>query len=156
MESSLPTLDEAGLRRFQLLQPDAVSAVTERFYATHGSAYERFGERGRQACRDDLAFHLEFLRPVVEFGLIQPMVDYLLWLESVLQARSIPAEHLGQSLEWLADFFGEHMEGTQGAIVRSALLIARERFREAIDTSVSRAAPPEAWAEADVFEAALP
>ncbi len=155
MESSLATLDETGLATFQRLRPDAVSAVTERFYATHGSVYQRFGERGRQACRDDLAFHLEFLRPTVEFGAVQPMVEYLLWLESVLQARSIPAEHLGQSLEWLADFFNEHMEGPQGAIVRDALLTTRDKFLEAMNTAVTQEILPEAWAEADAFEAAL-
>ncbi|MEX2376037.1 MAG: B12-binding domain-containing protein, partial [Dehalococcoidia bacterium] len=155
--SSLPTLGEAGLSRFRILQPDAVSAVTERFYATHGSAYQRFGERGRQACRDDLAFHLEFLRPVVEFGIIQPMVDYLLWLDSVLQARSIPSEHLGQSLEWLADFFGEQMDDVQGVIVRDALLLARDQFLEAAATPISHSATYEAppWADVDAFEAAL-
>lgn len=157
MEPALPTLDQAGLREFQRLQPDAVTAVTERFYATHGSAYERFGERGRQACREDLAFHLEFLRPVLEFGVVQPMVDYLLWLESVLHARSIPAEHLAQSLEWLADFFDEQMDGPQSAIVTGALSTAREKFLEAIGTPAPPAPPPEAppWAEVDAFEAAL-
>ncbi|MDZ7728750.1 MAG: hypothetical protein U5Q44_11445 [Dehalococcoidia bacterium] len=79
----IATLDEAGLSRFRALQPEAVAAVTARFYETHGSAYERFGPGGREACREDLAFHLEFLRPVLEFGLVQPMVDYLEWLASV-------------------------------------------------------------------------
>ncbi len=155
MESPIPTLDEAGLRAFQRLQPIAVDAVTERFYTTHGTAYERFGERGRQAYRDDLAFHLEFLRPVLEFGLIQPMVDYLLWLDSLLKARAMPAEHPGQSLEWLGDFFVEHMAENHGAIVRSALLAAHEQFREAFDLPGASAGPLDAWPEAAVFEAAI-
>ena len=77
MNAMIKTLDPAGLQRFQALQADAVSAVTERFYATYGAVLERFGPRGREATREDLAFHLEFLRPVLEFGLLQPMVDYL-------------------------------------------------------------------------------
>jgi hypothetical protein len=105
MDSALTTLGADGLRRLQALQSDAVSAVTERFHAAHGPVYEQFGPHGRDACRQDLSFHLELLRPVLEFGLLQPMVDYLCWLGSVLAARAIPVDHVGLSLEWLAAFF---------------------------------------------------
>lgn len=63
-KTELNVLDKEAMQRFQALQSDAVTAVTERFYSTVGSAYQRFGERGRVACREDLAFHIEFLRPV--------------------------------------------------------------------------------------------
>lgn len=90
-EMNLVTLDAAGLRQFQALQSDAVTAVTNRFYSVHATLYERYGIRGREACSEDLAFHLEFLRPVLEFGLLQPMLDYLQWLNGVLTARQIPS-----------------------------------------------------------------
>lgn len=151
----LPILDTEGLQRFKALQADAVSAVTDRFYTTHGSAYAEFGERGREACREDLAFHLEFLRPVLEFGLLQPMVDYLSWLGSVLHARSIPAAHLGLSLDWLAEFFVAHMNAADGAVVAAALHSARDKFLAAGNTPMKPPTPPDAWPEASPFEAAL-
>ena len=92
MEKQLAVLDAAGLRRFEVLRRDAIEAVSARFYATHGADYE--DSRGRDACREDLAFHLEFLRPVLEFGLLKPMVDYLRRLATVLASRDIPATHL--------------------------------------------------------------
>ncbi len=154
-ETLLKTLNVEGLRQFVELQSDAVSAVTERFYATHGSLYERFEARGREACREDLAFHLEFLRPVLEFGLLQPMVDYLCWLNSVLSARAIPTEHLSQSLDWLAEFFSEHMETSNGAIVVEALLAARTSFQKISDISLMPLTSHEPWPETVEFEAAL-
>ena len=48
-------LGSEGLRRFRLLQTEAVNTVTERLYAAHGSIYEQFGSRGRTACREDLS-----------------------------------------------------------------------------------------------------
>jgi hypothetical protein len=110
MDLEAGTLGAEGLRQFRLLQNDAVNAVTERLYALHGSAYKLLGSRGRTACREDLAFHLEFLQPVLEFGLLQPMLDYLGWLSNVLAARAIPADHMAQSLDLLGDFFAEHMD----------------------------------------------
>ncbi len=155
MNNDLKTLDANGLLHFQGLQTEAVNAVTARFYATHGSIYERFGQRGREACREDLAFHLEFLRPVLEFGLLHPMVDYLRWLGSVLIAREIPADHLAQSLDWLAEYFGEAMAPAEGTVVVAALQAARMKFVESYSAPPVPLKPPEAWPEAALFEAAL-
>ena len=150
------TLGSEGLQRFRLLQNEAVNAVTERLYATHGSIYEQFGTRGRAACREDLAFHLEFLQPVLEFGLLQPMVDYLCWLGSVLAARAIPADHIARSLDLLGEFFAEHMDAADAGAVTAALQAARTQFMnaEARETR-STAGTADPWPEATPFEAAL-
>jgi MerR family transcriptional regulator, light-induced transcriptional regulator len=142
-DARLKALGADGLRRFHALEPDAVSVVTERFYTTLGSTYAKFGPRGRDACREDLAFHLEFLQPVLEFGLLAPMVDYLRWLASVLAARSIPAEHLARSLDWLAEFFAARMEPPDAAVVTAALAAVRTEFLAAGETPLVPADPPE-------------
>jgi hypothetical protein len=155
IDAGLTVLGPQGLARFQMLQADAVGAVTERFYATHGLTYARSGPRGRDACREDLALHLQFLRPALEFGLLQPMVDYLCWLGSVLAARAIPAEHVALSLDLLAEFFAGHMDTTDGAVVTAALEAAHAGFLEAGETPVPSAWRPDPWPEAARFEAAL-
>lgn len=150
----LETLDAEGLQQFQAMQADAIKAVSDRFYATHGSAYQRFGVRGREACQEDIAFHLEFLRPVLEFGLLKPMVDYLHWLDSVLTARGIPTEHVALSLDWLAEYVVETMKSPHGAIVVHALQAVRAAFQGA--SPVSSPLPVlEAWPASAEFEAAL-
>ena len=154
-ETSLKTLDADGLQQFLDLHSEAVSAVTERFYATHGALYERFGGRGREACSEDLAFHLEFLRPVLEFGLLQPMVDYLHWLNGVLSARAVPTEHLSQSLDWLAEFFAERMGSANGEAVVVALLAARRGFQQIGQTPLQPLTSRDPWPETVDFEAAL-
>ena len=151
----MPTLGADGIVRFRALQTLAVAEVTARFYETHGSAYERFGPRGLEACREDLTFHLEFLRPVLEFGLLQPMVDYLEWLASVLGARGIPAEHLSQSLEFLSDFFVAQLPPADGAIVAGTLDIVIARFRRRGDTETRVRMEESPWPETGAFEAAL-
>lgn len=155
MNLELQTLTPEGLRRFQAMGADAVNAVAERFFATHGSAYIRFGPRRHQACREDLAFHLEFLRPVLEFGIAQPMVDYLHWLASVLDARGIPSEHLPRSLDWLAEFFVGRIGGADGAVVVAALQAVRMRFLEAGTAPHAPLKSPPPWPEAAAFEVAL-
>ncbi len=156
MDTDTPALGAPGLQRFHELRYDAINAVTERFYAVHGSIYARFGQKGRDACRQDLAFHLEFLRPVLEFGLIQPMVDYLRWLASVLASRQVPAEHLSLSLDWLAEFFSASMEGPDARIVVAALRNTKARFLAADDAGPAmHGTAPEPWPEYEAFESAL-
>lgn len=153
--TSLKTLDTEGLRQFLALQGEAIGTVTERFYASHGALYARFGSRGREACSEDLAFHLEFLRPVLEFGLLQPMIDYLRWLHHVLVARAVPHEHLALSLDWLAEFFAEQMDSHIADIVVSALSAAKRGYQANVNTPLFPPVSKQPWPEAAAFESAL-
>ncbi|MBK9441714.1 MAG: cobalamin-dependent protein [Comamonadaceae bacterium] len=151
----LKVLSPGGLQQFWHLQPDAVAAVTTRLHDAYGSRNERTGTADLVACREDLTFHLEFLRPVLEFGLLQPMVDYLLWFASVQTARGMPAVYLTQSLDWLADFFAETMDSAEAAVVANALWAARKKFVDSINAPMVTPQAPVAWAQAAAFEAAL-
>ncbi len=155
MQPHLPRSSLAGLHQFLELRRDAVDAVTARFLAEHGSAYAALGPRAREACREDLDFHLEFLRPVLEFGLLAPMVDYLHWLASVLCARGIPASHLPLSLDWLAEFFAGRMDPAHATAVVAALHAANEELRNRRDAAPAAAPGPEPWPECAAFEEAL-
>ncbi len=56
-----PVFGAIGLRRFRELGPSAADVVSRRFLMEHGAEYRQFGARGHEACRVDLAYHLEFL-----------------------------------------------------------------------------------------------
>lgn len=155
MDIGAQLLRPEGLRRFRSLESDAIAAVTDQLYDAHGSVYAQFGPRGREACHDDLAFHLEFLRPVLEFGLMQQMVDYLVWLGSVLETRAVPSSHLALSLDWLGEFFAAKMDPVDGAMVAAALRGAREGFESAAELPVVAPMPRKPWVETEAFEAAL-
>jgi methanogenic corrinoid protein MtbC1 len=155
MDAGAQPLRPEGLQRFRSLQSDAIAAVTERLYNAHGSVYAQFGPRGREVCREDLSFHLEFLRPVLEFGLMQQMVDYLVWLGSVLETRAVPSSHLALSLDWLGEFFAAKMDAADGAMVAAALRGARKGFESAAELPVVAPMPRTPWVGTEAFEAAL-
>lgn len=154
LKATLQTLDEDGLRHFQDLQAAAVSAVTERFYAVHGAIYEGLGKSGRDSLREELAFHLEFLRPVLEFGIRNPMLEYLRWLHEVLTTRNIPTQHLPLSLDWFAEFFSEHMVPAEGRVVVEALQAVRAEFMSTAKAPVVLE-PPTPWPEVSGLVEAL-
>lgn len=151
----LQVLTPRGLQHFLGLQTDAASALTNRFYAGHDSLYQQFGDRGLEVCREDLAFHLEFLRPVLEFGFVQPMVDYLHWIGSLLAGRGLPSGHVEQTLEWLAEYFARTMEPGEGQVVVAALWAVRTKFSDSCNEPLRSLVSPEPWPQAPAFEAAL-
>jgi MerR family transcriptional regulator, light-induced transcriptional regulator len=155
MTIGLTTLGTEGLRRFDLLRSAAAEAATQRFYALHPAAHDEFGAPGRRACREDMAFHLEFLRPLLEFGVLQPMVDYLCWLASVLATRSIPVAHVALSLQLLGEFFVEHLDAADGRVVADALRAAQTGFLDALDAPAPPTMPCVSGPEVIAFEAAL-
>jgi methanogenic corrinoid protein MtbC1 len=156
MDMNTPSLSAEGLSRFEALRLEAIGAVTERFFSSHGGTYAQFGQKGRDACRDDLAFHLEFLRPVLEFGLVQPMVDYVRWLKGVLATRDIPVQHLPLSLDWLSEFFAGRMVEPDAAIVGAALHHVRELLlQDDLTEPAIYGLMPEPWPESAEFEVAL-
>lgn len=158
MDSPVGTLQPEGLRLFVELRQAAVEDVTNRFLLEHGAAYAKLGPRGRDACREDLAFHLEFLHPVLEFGLLGPMLDYLRWLGGVLGSRGIPASHLPLSVEWLAEYFEAHMPVPHGEVVAGALRMVGARLAEPDPGQALRGMYeklPPSWPECTAFEEAL-
>jgi MerR family transcriptional regulator, light-induced transcriptional regulator len=155
MDAGLTVLGAEGLARFQLLAADAVNSVTGSLYPTREASDLQSEQRARDACREDLVFHLEFLRPVLEFGLLQPMVDYLCWLRSLLAARGIPAEHLALSLDLFGRYFAKHMRTEDGAVVCTALRAARIESLQAKEAPVAPIRRSDPWPESASFEAAL-
>lgn len=87
------------------MAPEAVRTVAERLYALHPELVGEISDEGRKRCREDLAYHVEYLAAAM--GVDDPafFVDYLRWLAEVLQVRSVPRECLCVSIELLAQYF---------------------------------------------------
>ncbi len=148
-------LSQEGLQAFQVLQAKAVNSVTDRIFSLQDGYYQNLGAAGRQLCREELAFHLEFLRPVLEFGILQSMVEYLHWYKSVMTARARPNNFLQQSLDFLAEYFIENMPQAEGHKVADALTAARDSFLADRVCSIQPKIHNQPWSEAEKFEAAL-
>lgn len=158
-EKALPSpryrLGEADVMRIMALREDAVREVGDRFYREFPDLYARFGERGRAACAEDIGYHLDFLVPVFEFGILGPFTDYLHWLESVLVSRGVPAGHLLLSLDWLAEFFIARLAPEVADPVAAALGDARQELAAApaMGGAPNHLVAP--WPEAAALQAAL-
>lgn len=154
--NQLHILDAEALRRFQELQAQAVdtvcAALAENCAGTPGLAAPDTAD----SLREELALHVEFLRPALEFGISQPMIDYLRWQASVQAARNVPADRLPRLLDCLADFYAARLPGAEGVKVAAALREAQAGLlQDSGSPSTIYDWMPEPWKQSEAFEAAL-
>jgi methanogenic corrinoid protein MtbC1 len=155
MNTAPPALTGEGLDQFLRLQAAAVTFATERLYAARGDVLREFGQRGRDACQDGLHFMLEFLRSALEFGLLQPVVDYLNWARSVLRAQAIDGHCLSEVLDAFAEFYVGRLPPADALRLTATLRVVRDRALAQAHVPAPRPQPPSAWPEANTFKAAL-
>lgn len=126
-------MNEALIDLSALREPCA-DQVTQAFYAKHGAQLQRFGERGRKTCRQDILHHLDYLQAALSNNAPNILVQYALWLRDVLSSRGVPAQHLGFSFELLIDFFAMRLSAGQSGPVKAII--------EAALSALDKLAPP--------------
>ncbi|MBZ0104835.1 MAG: cobalamin-dependent protein [Sulfuricella denitrificans] len=97
------------IEQLDSLSSQAADEVTRRIYENHPGLYQRFGEKGKSTCREDLLHHLDYLSSALYAGDSTPFREYVLWLSGVLESRGVPSAHLKESLLLLNEFFGSHL-----------------------------------------------
>lgn len=103
------------------LREPCATYVTHEIYAKYGKLLARYGERGRQVCRQDVLHHLSYLGCAMTQQNPAPFVQYVLWLKDVLGARGVPVAHLDYSLHLMAGFMDDKLPAAALTSVRSTL-----------------------------------
>ncbi len=155
--SGTPVLDDAGLQRYRALRDDLIAIVLAQYERAVAGSEPRGSADNRRTMREYLGYGLEFLAPVLEFGIMAPMVDYLRWVESVLVGRHLPPDALVRVLDLVADGCAAHMTAGDGVIITAALQRIRREFvaeHDPVEGGATRH-EPEAWAECGEFADAL-
>lgn len=148
-------MTERVLEQIHALRDEAVRHVTDACMAARPEIEARFGPRGREACAEDIHFHLDFLGPAVEADDPSVFTRYLGWLAQVLESRGVPGDSLSDSLRILQEFYESRLDAHAAGISR-VLSAARRALDEGIEPSAYDQPCPDAWEEADAFrEAAL-
>ena len=99
--------------------------VTNAIYAMYAKELERFGEHGRQTCRQDIFHHLDYLQGALIVGDATVFTQYIIWLKEVLSSRGVPSAHLSTSLEFLETFFSNQLPVAEVGALTKILSSAR-------------------------------
>jgi hypothetical protein len=110
-----------------------IDEVTEGIYRDYPSLLERFGEQGRQKCREDNEHHIKHLQTAITMDDHQFFIDYAHWLNGILTSRGMKTDHLVDNFERLHTAFkstkgesNEYIEMLEKAI-ESLKIIAKKK-----------------------------
>ena len=103
------------------LREPCATYVTHEIYAKYGEVLARFGDRGRQVCRQDVLHHLTYLACALAQQTPAPFVQYVLWLKDVLGGRGVPVAHLDYSLHLMAAFLDDKLPAAALTPLRTTL-----------------------------------
>src|SRR5262249_25486335 len=107
----------------------------------HPEWRERYGDRGVERGREDVCFHIDFLRGAIEADGAAPFEDYVCWAARVLGARGIAPEFLAENLQQIADAPADLLDPGEQAQVRRVIRAGIDALARA--GGASEAAGPE-------------
>jgi hypothetical protein len=100
---------------------ELAGAITAALYGERPGLLERYGERGRRKCLEDMRYNLEHLAPAVALGDPSLFARYVVWLRELLQAHGVPARDVRRSLELTGDVVRARLEAEEAAAVERAV-----------------------------------
>jgi hypothetical protein len=115
------TARERAAVRLEEHQSRLARAITDALYEQMPFLLEKYGERGRARCLEDMNFNLEHLRPAVELARPDVFVSYVRWLDQLLRARKVDTREVVRSLMLTERVILAEFPGDEAAAVLPSL-----------------------------------
>ena len=96
-------------------------AVTGLLYAEMPWLHDRYGDRGRVKCLQDMRYNLEHLIPAVELQAPEMFARYAGWCDGVLRARGVQTAELLRSMELMESDVAARLPAEEAAAVSECL-----------------------------------
>ncbi|HEU0298378.1 MAG TPA: hypothetical protein VFR37_02965 [Longimicrobium sp.] len=104
-------------------------SVTGLLYAEMPWLVDRYGERGRQKCLQDMRYHLQHLAPAVELEDPALFARYAEWCDGMLRARGVQTAELLRSLQLMESDVAVRLPGEEAraaaACLRAGIAVLR-------------------------------
>jgi hypothetical protein len=78
----------------QTLINSIIEEVTDGIYKDYPFLLEKYGERGRQKCKEDNEHHIKYLQTAASMDEEKYFIDYAHWLNGILTSRGMQTEHI--------------------------------------------------------------
>jgi hypothetical protein len=131
--AELTAAERAGAALLEQKETIARS-VTGLLYAEMPWLQDKYGERGRVKCLQDMRYNLEHLIPAVELEAPDMFARYAAWAAGVLRARGVPTGELARSMEIMRADIAVRLPDDQAQAVAGCLdagIAALQDAREA-------------------------
>lgn len=104
-------------------------SVTGLLYAEMPWLQDKYGDRGRMKCLQDMRYNLEHLIPAVELQAPDMFARYAAWADGVLRARGVPTGELARSLELMESDVAARLPAEQAEAVSGCMRAGIDALR---------------------------
>ena len=123
------TPGERAAARLLERREEVARASTEALYRERSWLMEKYGERGRRKCLQDMRYNVEHLAPAVELDAPPMFASYAAWVDDVLRARNVATGELARALELLEESAAEGMDDDERAVLARCVAAGVEALR---------------------------
>jgi methanogenic corrinoid protein MtbC1 len=95
--------------------------AVRRYWLRQPSVAERYGDKGRQRCVEDMLYTLVYLEAATVTGSKELFRDYITWLRSIFICFNIDVDDLTGTLETLQEIFIERGDAIQSEYLEDSL-----------------------------------
>ena len=104
-------------------------AIADALYAAMPELLEKYGERGRGKCLEDMRYNLEHLAPAVAMEEPALFGRYAVWLREMLNAHGVAGDEVPRCIELTRDVIRVHMGADAEAAAAPAIDAALRELR---------------------------
>ena len=110
-----------------------VEQVTEWMYEADPSLLDRYGEQGKEKCRQDNRHHLDHLQTAYELQDGRVFADYAVWLDGILRSHGMTTQLLIDNFTLLQQAFAickemnEQKRKAFGGYLETGILALKEK-----------------------------
>jgi len=116
--------------------------ITDLHFKKNPSLEKKYGHIGRERCREDAIFHLEYLIQAMQIESRELFHHYLEWAWQMLDARNIPKVDLIHNLRYIGIVLSGHLQAEEYNTA-APYLEDGEAFLEKITTDIESYIKPE-------------
>jgi MerR family transcriptional regulator, light-induced transcriptional regulator len=100
---------------------ELATSLTAALYADLPHLQDKYGDRGRMRCHEDMRFNIEHLAPAVAMESPEMFAGYVRWLDELLRARAVDTSEVVRSLELLIALVHERLPPVEAEACEAAI-----------------------------------
>ena len=108
--------------------------ITAALYDRMPHLLDKYGDRGRGKCLEDMRYNIEHLAPAVHLGVPEMFVAYVRWLDELLRARNVSTDELAAALELTGETVRRRFAESETAEIDRSLRVGIALLREEVRT----------------------
>ena len=113
--------EQQFIRQLTAKNRELAVKITDLHFKNHPELDKKYGETGRERCREDAVYHLNYLIEALQINSQELFNHYLEWACHMLDARNIPVDDLVNNVHYMKEVISDEFSGDAAGLAISIL-----------------------------------